>query len=288
MCTLLDEIKKEKIKTRVVLPSFSFLLYNRRGNKSKKEKGHNKMIQQKGRINAIDISQILGKVTIKSHENEDVFIETTEEEKVAITIQGKTLYIQTKLSEKEKEDQEKSGIFGTLFGGVHITNTRGNTVVINNGNVIVNGATSTEMATVDMTIFVPSDCIEEIDVSGAIELHIASISKKLSLDCSVQINSTIQGVERVALDLSGQSHLHIADAQEVIGDVSGQSHIQIESETMKKIIFDASGMSKIQVNSSAVDEVELDISGMTDVTIRGQVKTKTIDKSGLAKVNFLR
>ncbi|MBC9702587.1 MAG: hypothetical protein H9W83_08675 [Leuconostoc sp.] len=46
-------------------------------------------------------------------------------------------------------------------------------------------------------------------------------------------------------------------------------------------------MSNVLVKSEAIDEVDLDVSGMGQVVIHGKVGKKMVDRSAMAKIEFM-
>lgn len=243
------------------------------------------MFKEKIKITSIDIGQILGHVLIKAHDSDEVIVETTEEDKVKIKQYGSTLSISTKIEKnKDLKSSSKKGIFNS-FRGMNITGNvtiQNNNVIIQNGNVISGG----DLATVDMTIYVPREMVCDIDLSGQIKVTVEDISKQLTIDNSGQTTITILNVEKIDLDTSGQSKAYINGVKVIIADISGQSKAEFTGDVINKVKLDVSGQSNMKINSSVIERIKGDISGMSKVKVYGEVRSKDVDTSGMSSIQY--
>ncbi|MNJ90411.1 hypothetical protein D3C87_80070 [compost metagenome] len=233
------------------------------------------------KINSLDISKLSGRVNIKPHEEKEILIKTTNEDKIDVVRTGSTLKIKT----KENEHSNKKS-FLNIFGGNNSfknTNFQGNIVI--NGQVF-SGNNISELTEVDMDIFVPKNQIDSIDISGVIKVNVDNISNSINIDSSGQTQITSSRISNIKIDVSGQSKAIVRDIEKLLGDISGQSKIDIQGAKISKVGLDISGQSDSKIVSDSIEELAADLSGMSKLTVYGEVKNKDIDKSGLSEITF--
>lgn len=265
------------------------------------------MFNEKVKAKRINISGLLGQVTIKTHDSNKVKIETTEEDKVEIKHSIATLHIGSKDDGSSVVTSNRKGSFiQNIFSGSKSTiitgnnsssivigsgNISGQNITIQNGNVIVdgkavNGTSINTMAFVDMTIYVPKDMVESIDISGQIKVSVEGISNKIEIDSSGQTQIKVEDIKRISLDVSNQSKAYINGVEILKADLSGQSDVDITGTDIKEINIDGSGQSNIYIDSVSIDNLDIDISGMSNVRVKGKIVNKSISKSGMSNVTF--
>lgn len=129
----------------------------------------------------------------------------------------------------------------------------------------------------------------EINVHGNV-----TIGGKLKVNSSG--NSEIefkQAVDCRSVDLetSGNSSVDFdakVSCREFEAESSGNSRVDIETISCDRMSLEASGNSGIKADCRSVGNVTANASGNSDIKLKGNIKNKSINTSGLAKVKYVR
>jgi hypothetical protein len=239
---------------------------------------------ESSKIRSLDISQLAGKAVIKVHDKNEIFIETTNEEKVEVERVGPTLEIKGKLEEDTNKKSKFS--FGNIFGSnVVIQNNNivsGNSITVINGKVVSGSTSGGKLPEVKMEIFVPKNTIKFLDISGVINVEVDSISENLDIDNSGQTRVNVSGIANLSVDTSGQSKIEANGVSKLNAGVSGQSKVDVHGTSFSEIEVDISGQSNLTIISDSIEELEADISGQSKLVVHGNIKQRNVHKSGLA------
>lgn len=226
-------------------------------------------------VESIDIRKLKGDVDIVTHDENELWIETTNEEKIEFTLANNILYIESKDDEDKKNNKKKSKF--------NFFNRNSNNIVINgNGNIIISGDDQ-EPIEVKMSIRVPKNAIREVCVSGRINIKIGNISSVLDIDSSGQVRTQVHDIKMLNVDASGQSHILINECLSLDVDLSGQSSLTLESSKIDKTIIDLSGQSRMDIECELIEYLGADISGQSEIVTKGKINKKEIDKSGQSR-----
>lgn len=236
-------------------------------------------ISETFKINSLEIYRLLGKVNIKVHDEKEILIKTTNEDKIEIVRNGSTLKIRTK--ENSSNEKSKKSI-NNLFG-IRNVSSSGNIII--NGQVIV-GDNVSEIVEVDMDIFVPKNQINSIDISGMIKVDIDNIGDSIQIDSSGKTQITSSRISDLSIEVSGQSKAIVRDIKTIRGELSGQSALDAQGTKINKVKLEISGQSDSKIVSDSVEDLIADLSGMSKLVVYGEVKNKRIDRSGLSEIIF--
>lgn len=247
-------------------------------------------------INAITINNIEGDVNIELNKSNSIEV-ICDNSEVPIKVNRGSLTI------GELSNGSFSSGRNTVINGNY--NNFSN-VIINNGRVISGtmGGSSKEMPKANVTIKVPYNIIDKldlsmvgkvslekiastinIDTSFSVELSIDGI-EAVDLDTSGQSKGTIRNVERLNMDTSGQSTFNIFNVKRLDIDGSGQTNITVKSDIIEKADIDLSGQGTVSIDAKEINTINADLSGMSNVYVTGHIGRKSIDKSGMSSFHY--
>lgn len=137
-----------------------------------------------------------------------------------------------------------------------------------------------------LDIYISAPNIDEIDLSGAVELRGKGVfkGKELKIESSgaAQIDLSL-GVDRLSLDLSGASEVKLSGAADRVRiESSGASEIKMFSLKAQYVSVDVSGASDLELY--AEEELQIEASGASEIEYVGNARITRQNLSGASNV----
>jgi hypothetical protein len=252
------------------------------------------MFKEEVTVDTIDISNVIGKATIVSHDSNEVEVTTTDDENIKVELVGSELKIRSKgASIKVTGGSSIKNFFGNVFGSNVVIGSNnvisGNNISIVNGKVIVDGVEVEDgnfsSKEVKIEIKVPKDMVRNINLAGQIETKVLGVSNRLRANVSGQSSLELQGTEALRVKASGQTEVEAVGVRDLTAFVSGQSEVNVEGTTLDSVMLDVSGQSEVEVRGN-VDDLDASASGMSEITIRGKVNKQNTSSTGMSDIRI--
>lgn len=145
----------------------------------------------------------------------------------------------------------------------------------------------------DILVYLSSEDLKYVDLSGANDLemdepvHVNELSVELSGAADVDIKD-LDVNEKFQMQVSGAGDVDIdkVDAPEVYVELSGAGDLDLAVHNAQNVKLDLSGAGAAALALTDCGDVLCDISGAAAVKLSGKANSLTIDKGGVASVNY--
>jgi Putative auto-transporter adhesin, head GIN domain len=249
----------------------------------------------------LNLETIIGKVTIKSVDQEKLTIQAKSDNKTLSEME-----ISQSGNEVIVKGPENAGGMTIISGGSVIRNFSGNSISIGNvrmtgtaRSVVIsddgvwingkrvdgNGAESDKLDNRDpleVTIGIPSHIVPDLVLGQVGELECKTTVNEVTVDSQGQCAWVFGTVDSFSGDISGQTKIRVDKLSDGLNlDLLGQSNIQIPN-FKGDLKLDISGQSKVSL-AGTFSSIKVDISGQASVDTRGTVSGNlSADASGMA------